>query len=380
MKASCARSRHGVRRKNPYNPTQWNAEDLMTDKQRDESGSNVPMKSENVKDIARSSAKKARAISLSGGLALIFSLTALVLSGYLWYMLSGRQDLLSTDVTGQLAQLDRGVDALQEGQAMQEQRVNTLQETQDTLKSGFNKLAADVGRARREWVLAETEHLLLIANHRLQLGRDVDLALAALRAADRQLKDLAQPNLLPVRRTLAREIGALEAVDNTDTTGLALRLGDLADKVDRLPLITQTQFKKTVANGEPATAAAPRRWDDFLREMWRDLRSLIRIRDDVDVRRPLLPPEQHYFLRENLRLMLLGAQLALLERDEATYQQNLRAALTWLKDYFDNDTQVVANAKQELEKMLAARVNVDLPDISASLAELKKVATRQEAP
>lgn len=353
----------------------------MTDKQPDQSEPGTPLKqSGNTPEAARESTKRAAMISLSGGLALIFSLIALVLSGYLWYMLSERQGLLNTDVTGRLAQLDRGVNALEESRTLQEQRLNTLQETQDTLKAGFNKLAADVGRARREWVLAETEHLLLIANHRLQLGRDVDLALAALRAADRELKDLAQPNLLPVRRALAREIGALEAVENTDITGLALRLGDLADKVDRLPLIAQTQFKKATANEEPVAAGQPRRWDDFLHEMWRDFRSLIRIRDDVAVRRPLLPPEQHYFLRENFRLMLLGAQLALLERDEAMYQQNLRTALAWLKDYFDGDTQVVANAKQELEKMLATRVNVALPEISASLAELKKVAGPQEAP
>lgn len=345
----------------------------------EQSGNSSPIKSESATDLVQRPPKKRRAMSLSGGLALIFSLIALVLSGYLWYVLSERQGLLTADVTGQLAQLDRGVRALTETQTTQEQRVNTLQETQDTLKTGFNKLAADVGRARREWVLAETEHLLLIANHRLQLGRDVDLALAALRAADRQLQELAQPNLLPVRRVLAREIGTLEAVDNTDITGLALRLGDLADKVDRLPLIAQSQFKKTT-DGEPKVAGTPRRWDEFLGEMWRDFRSLIRIRDDLDVRRPLLPPEQHYFLRENLRLMLLGAQLALLERDEATYERNLRAALTWLKDYFDGDTQVVASAKQELEKMLAVRVKVELPDISASLAELKKVAGRQEAP
>ncbi len=352
----------------------------MTEKQPDQPESNAAKKSgENLRETARGPAKKMAVISLSGGLALILSLIALVLSGYLWYMLSERQDLLGTDVTGQLAQLGREVNALEENRAAQEQRVTTLRETQDTLKAGFNKLAADVGRARREWVLAETEHLLLIANHRLQLGRDVDSALAALRAADRQLKDLAQPSLLPVRRMLARDIGALEAVDDADITGLALRLGDLADKVDRLPLIAQTQFKKAVADEAPATETA-RRWDDFLREMWRDLKSLIRIRDDVEVRRPLLPPEQHYFLRENLRLMLLGAQLALLERNETTYQQNLRAASAWLKDYFDADTQVVANARQELDKMLATRINVQLPDISASLAELRKVSAPQEAP
>lgn len=350
----------------------------MTEKQPDQPES-TPLKNSGDNEAARGPAKKSAVISLSGGLALILSLTALVLSGYLWYMLSERQGLLGADVTGQLAQLDRKASALEEDRAALDQRVGALQETQDTLKAGFNKLAADVGRARREWVLAETEHLLLIANHRLQLGRDVDLALAALRAADRQLKDLAQPNLLPVRRVLAREIGALEAVEKADIAGLALRLGDLADKVDRLPLVAQTQFQKTATDEAPAAPPA-RRWDDFLREMWQDAKSLVRIRDDVEVHRPLLPPEQHYFLRENLRLMLLGAQLALLERQDAIYQQNLRAASAWLKDYFDADTQVVANARQELEKMAAARVDVQLPDISASLAELRKVTTPQEAP
>ena len=105
--------------------------------------------------------------------------------------------------------------------------------------------------------------------------------------------------------------------------------------------------------------------------MWHDLVGLVRIRMNTEVQKPLLLPEQSYFLRENLRLMLYGAQLAALHGDTVTYQQNIRSAQAWIEDYFDIDAQAVGNTQQELERLINEKIVIEPPDISGSLNALR---------
>lgn len=315
--------------------------------------------------------------ALSGRLALILSVIALIASGYIWYTLFYvKQDLLQTDIAGTAQRLNNEVGNIREEFATTSAEITSLRDTQDTLKDAINKVNNELGRNRAEWVLAETEQLLLIANHRLQLARDISTALSALRAADRHLHNLADPALLPVRKILLQEISQLESLGQPDVPGIALRLGTLANTVAELPLAVDTLFQRAEIqiqqDGNTNDADEP-----LTRQIWNDLRRLVRIQNNVQVQKPLLPPEQHYFLRQNLRLMLTGAQLALMQNDVDTYKQNITFAKQWINDYFDTNTQVVQHTDHELDRLLKENVVIDLPDISASLEALRKIASRK---
>lgn len=307
--------------------------------------------------------------TVTGGLALILAVIALGVGAYLWYSLTVRQGLFTSDASNRLNELEREVKQL----PALEQQLDALQETQDVLKTGVEKIYGDLGKGRSDWLLSETEQLLIIANNHLQLAREVNLALAALHAADKQLKDLANPAYLPVRKILIEEIGALEAMARTDISGMALRLGSIAARIDRLPLATPTQFSEAPA----AAAESGGGIRSLPREMWKDLMNLVRIRSLGETRKPLLPPEQQYFARENLRLMLYGAQVALLHGDAATFEQNTKAARQWLDDYYDTSTQVVIATQDELDGMIKTRIKTALPDISRSLEALRRVTGRR---
>lgn len=317
--------------------------------------------------------------SLTGGLALILSLIALVTAGYLWYMLGEKQGLMSSNIVGKVEALSGAVETLKANNTAMAQELASLRETQDAMKTGMAKITTDFASNRNEWLLAEAEQLLLVANNRLQLAQDVPLALAALRAADRQLKQLSNPNLLPVRKQLARDMAKVEALDQVDFDGIALRLGNLAERIDDLPLAVETTFRRPETAAEP-TPQAEGGWSRFWRELWQDLGNLVRIRHDADKRRPLLPPEQRYFVRENLRLMLSGAQLALLRRDEGTFQQNLKSARAWLNDYFDVSAPSVARTIEGLDRLIHTALTLDIPDISGSLQALQRFTGKPTGP
>ena len=331
-------------------------------------------------------AKVMRASRFSGGLALMLAAIALVGSGYLWYLLFfERPELIGTDIAGRLERVEDQGGELRENLGGLAEQTQALRDNQDAIKTTLDKIHTDLARNRTEWLLTESEQLLVIANHRLQMARDVRSALAALRAADQQLRLVINPNMLPVRKELVREIGLLDALEKLDVNGIALRLGTLAEGVERLPLALEARWPKDKtgaakdkqADAKPETDSG---WRAALRSVWRDLQNLVRLRTDIETQKPLLPPEQQYFLRENLRLMLYGAQNALLQGSIATYQQNVKAAGRWVREYYDVNTQVVATTLAELDKLAAMKLAAELPDISASLETLRRLGGRRTAP
>ena len=332
-------------------------------------------------------AKMMRTSRFSGGLALMLAAIALVGSGYLWYLLFfERPELIGTDIAGRLEQVEGQGGELRENLGGLAEQTQALRDNQDAIKTTLDKIHTDLARNRTEWLLTESEQLLVIANHRLQMARDVRSALSALRAADQQLRLVINPNMLPVRKELAREISLLDAIEKLDVNGIALRLGTLAEGVERLPLAPEARWPKD-KTGIPAKdnkvdtkPEADSGWRAALRSLWRDLQNLVRLRTDIETQKPLLPPEQQYFLRENLRLMLYGAQNALLQGSVATYQQNVKAAGRWVREYYDVNTQVVATTLAELDKLAAMKLAAELPDISASLETLRRLGGRRTAP
>lgn len=314
----------------------------------------------------RQTDKPIRTGRFAAGMAMVLAIIAVLASGYVGYLVNSKRGL--TDAKGRLVNVEQETTQLQELTQQMNQELSTQRETQDMLKTSVQTLHDEIGKGRRAWLLAETANLLVIAQHRLAYARDPSQALEALRAADRQLQQLGDPSYQPVRKILEREIAALETFRRLDLSGMAQRLGQLAGRVDSLPLAPLPQ--------EPA---APSGEDGFAREIWKDLRDLVRIRTTTDVRRPLLLPEHKYFLRENLRLMLYGAQIALLHGDIATLELNARAAHKWLADYYDANNSAVRAASAELEATLKNRP-ADLPDISASLTSLRELTARLSTP
>ena len=319
---------------------------------------------------APAAGKPPRTGRFAAGLALVLAIIAMLASGYVGWLVNSKRGL--TDAKGRLFQVEQETAQLQELSAQMNQQLGALRESQETLKSGVQALHDEIGKGRRTWLITETENLLVIAQHRLAYARDARQALAALRVADRQVEQLGDPDYLPVRKLLESEILALEGFERLDLSGMAQRLGQLGARVDTLTLVPDPKPRTEDA----ATSAGEQ---GFLREVWKDLRNLVSIRTTTDVRRPLLLAEQKYFLRENLRLMLYGAQVALLHGDFTTVELNAQAARQWLRDYYDAGTPAVQSATTELEGILKTRA-VNLPDISASLKALREITARRTAP
>ena len=225
-------------------------------------------------------------------------------------------------------------------------------------------LYEEISQARDQWTLAEVEQILLVASQQLQLAGNVKAALIALGAADARLAKSDRPQLTQLRRVIAEDIERLNSSPFVDVTGIGLKLERVIAAVDELPLAIETR----PAAANVATAeSAPEGWRSLLAEFWNDLRSLVRVERIDSPAPPLVAPDQAFFLRENLKLRLLGARLALLARDQAAYKADLALAVEWSKRYFDVEVPVVVASIDTLNALAESNIRIELPDVSASL-------------
>ncbi len=311
--------------------------------------------------------------------ALALAVVALVLTAAGWLTHQSRINSLREEVAVQLDRVNtqsnesralarHAQEATVEAQAklaLLEQKLAESQSQQLALEALYQELA----RGRDEVVVAEIEQLLLSASHELQLAGNVRAALIALQAADARLQRLDRPQLLPLRRAIGKDVERLRAAPLVDVAGLSLKLDGLIELADTLPLLPGQPRALTQAPAAPGSPA--RWWQRFAREAWEDLTHLVRIQHLGRSELPLIAPEQAYFARENLKLRLLAARLALLARDEQSYKADLAAAQRWLVDYYDGTDRRVQTAAALLRQLSASNVRVDVPDIAGSLAAVR---------
>ena len=311
---------------------------------------------------------------------LALAVLSLGASVMLWQKLSNIQEQLARQSA------DAGTNAI-EARAMARQAQDLARETAarqaltDTRlgevalqRSALEELMQSLSRSRDENLLVDIESALRLAQQQAQLTSSAEPLLAALRTADQRLERSGQPRLSRVRAAIARDIGRIKVSSVSDVPGLLVKLDELARMVDDLPLANAvgSAGPAPVAHKQPPVRVQwwERAWIDVLEEA----RNLVRVSRIDRPEAVLVTPDQAFFLRENLKLKLLNAKLALLSRQTDSARADVAAAAAALYKYFDpagRRTQAAAGLLQQVQSQLRT---VELPRIDETLAVLATAA------
>jgi uncharacterized protein HemX len=253
--------------------------------------------------------------------------------------------------------------------------VESLPSRMSTLEASVASLQGLSAGARNTLLLAEAEYYMQIANAQLQLASNPELATMALTMADDRVVQIADPALTEVRRALADELAALATMDKPDIEGVTLTLASLSRVVESLPL---AQASDTVREQQAIDSDAGR-----LSRAWSAVKGvfsgMVTVSKMDEAERPLLAPDDVYFLRTNLALQLQAARLALLRGERAVFEQSLDDADSWIGQYFDVDSAQVASARDTIAEIRNGMFVITPPDISRSLRLLRQYQTLAES-
>jgi uroporphyrin-3 C-methyltransferase len=251
-----------------------------------------------------------------------------------------------------------------------EQKLAESRDQQEVLQTLYDQLAEN----REATAVAEVEQLLTIANQQLQLAGNVKSALLALQAADKRLQPLDLPRATQLRETLRLEIENLRKLPQVDVISISTQLESLADLCSTLPLISESQptLNVNATKKDTGPSAHLNALQKFGFSVWDDIKNLVTVERIDKPEPPLLSADHAFYLRENLKLRLLTARIALLQHDEASYRADLKTVELWLNQYFDTKHPDAIQAFNILKKISAKDISIELPELTESLSAVSR--------
>jgi uroporphyrin-3 C-methyltransferase len=269
-------------------------------------------------------------------------------------------------------------------------------------RSQVEELLQSVSRSRDENVVADVEAAVRVALQQSALTGSVEPLVATLKQADERLARYNQPRLERVRRAVNRDLDRVKALGVIDIASLSVRLDEAIRQVDELPLLalatprgkaqatTRTAGSATAPSAPtPAAAAAASAaalasndwhgraglwWSEAVAQVVNEIRSLVRITRIDQPEAMLVAPEQQFFVRENLKLRLLNARLALLSRQFEIAQSDIRDAQAALDRYFERGSKRSAALADLLRQVSTQARQTGVPRPDETLAALATAA------
>ena len=278
--------------------------------------------------------------------------------------------------TTQLAQLESANKATQDKIAQVEELINAKSHELVGLQSQINKVSAQANAQQpTDWLFSEADFLLNNALRKLVLDNDVDTAVSLLKLADETLAKVNNSQSAAIRSAINQDLKQLLSVTGIDQNAVMQKLSQLANTVDELPVLdvnfgddqNATKLSDSLSDwAENAEKSATSFLNHFIR---------ISPKHGAD-RKELLAPNQDIYLRENIRLRLQLAIMAVPRQQNELYKQSLEAVASWIRSYFDTNAEVTQSFLKSVDELSELSIYVDAPSQLQSLSMLDKYLNR----
>ncbi|EFE49091.1 HemX [Neisseria elongata subsp. glycolytica ATCC 29315] len=314
--------------------------------------------------------------------ALVLSLLALGAGGFLFVQ---GQNVLKNQETAFNQKIDQAAvgesenaQILKENSRKQSELAAALLQIADGQRDNKEQIEAanrayqELLRNRADWLVDETEATLNMAAQQLLLSGNVPVAVTVLENIESRLSRFEQADLLPIKQAVSSDLAALKNQPYLDISGTALRLDRLENAVAGMPLVLESTLQPGQAEAAPQEDPNASWWQRTWNKTLHGLGNLVEVRKLNNGDAMLLAPEQAYFVRENLRLRLLDARIALMQHNGEVFLSDLNNAEATVKQYFDNQSPATQAWLKELAELKSLDMRmVSNESLKASLAAVR---------
>ena len=283
----------------------------------------------------------------------------------------------SNEKNEQVNQLESGLKAMQE-KVIQLEEFNKSKTEEITTLQAQIKQVSQLASAQQpnDWLFSEVDFLLNNALRKLILDNDVDTAISLLKLADETLVKINNTQANSVRNAINQDLKILLSLSSVDQNSVMQKLSQLANTVDELQVLN-VNFDDTPENNNKLSNSIEDWQQNVEKSATSFLNHFIRISPKQSAnKKELLAPNQDIYLRENIRLRLQLAIMAVPRQQDELYKQSLDAVSSWVRSYFDTNSETTQNFLKSVDELSELSIYVDVPEQLASLTLLDKYLNR----
>lgn len=245
-------------------------------------------------------------------------------------------------------------------------------------QSEMQALLGKMHEAKAENMISEVEKLVNLADQQLKFSGNIKSAMLALEAADIPLAQSGAPEFIDIREALGNDLQALKEFPAVDMGALSNQLESLMQLTDALPLL-QDQNGMTDHEKPVDTEAVQASKATIQENLWQTFQKFIMVEKIDSVAEPLVNVEQKFYLKENIKLRLLTARIALLQRNADVFNQDLSTVKDWMNQYYDLQHPNAEKALALIDTLQSTELGVALPSLQNSLDALAHYQANKEA-
>ncbi len=273
-------------------------------------------------------------------------------------------------ITAHLKAADEKLSALEIASLDKEKALNALQA--EIVKIGNNSATQP-----NDWLLSEADFLLTNALRKLVLDNDVETSISLLKISDEVLTKVSDPAAKTVRAAINNDLKQLLSLNRVDQNALMQNLSQLANSVDELVALN-VNFGETDETTNAKVSDDVMDWKANLEKTATSfMNHFVRITPRTDkTTQALLAPNQDIYLRENIRLRLQIAIMAVPRQQNELYKQSLETVAAWVRSYFDTNSEIAANFLKSVDELAEQSIYIDVPTQLTSLTALDKVLNK----
>ncbi|MCE2706714.1 MAG: uroporphyrinogen-III C-methyltransferase [Proteobacteria bacterium] len=298
-----------------------------------------------------------------GFLALLISISALSASGYLYY----RDMEINKELTFKVSSLT--AEAINQAKLSKETLLK-LQLQTDSLQVQVSKL----DKNSSNFNLLQLNELISMANQSLLVYNDVKSAIKILNYAMGVLNTDNNASYVEIKVNLSNDIEKLNQIQYLDMVFLASKLNIIQSQIVTLalmPELDETQRGNAIKLNTLVDPDASN-WQKFMHNFKRTFASLVTISSSDQSQTLQLLPEKEIIVRQNIKLDLLNARIALLDRDYPLWKFNLANIRNNLESYFVKNA-LTASIINNVNILLQTDISNKAANIDDTLKSLTKL-------
>jgi len=303
-------------------------------------------------------------------LAFLIVIAVIVIMGYVvYYRFIDVMRESSAKEDQKMQQMQTAVTSLENTTQAQQKTLESLTNVSNQLKQSVAASEQNPSRNKDIGLAEEVRYLVKLADVNLQFKQNVASALALLKLADQDIRNITNPAFVEVRKALAADIMDLQSVQQVDKTGIYMHLLALNNKLESLPLMNKPSAESNGSEMKQMSIPSENLswWRQGLNKSWESLRSLVVVRYNTSNKMPLVTPDQQAYIYQNWHLALTQTMTALVQDESEIYRASLQQLISSINEYAMPDTPVVNAFLAELSQLKAIDIHPATPKISRSL-------------